>query len=101
MEDKEVSKKIQEIMRMFYQTNPSLNFANKTYRKSAEWMIKQAEKKEGGYDYIKRLTQAVIDCQDKEYAPVATNPYEMKEKLLKFKLYFERNNKNKPKIYEG
>ena len=83
-------------MAMFYEVNPAINFANKTYRASAEWMITK-----WGIETVKNMTTKVLNCQGEEYAPVASNPYEMKEKLFKFKLYFERSNKLKPKIYEG
>jgi len=99
--DKLVSSQIKEIMTLFYHMNPSLNFANKTYRDSAEWMIDQAEKNGSGFEYIKKLTKAVIKIQGKEFAPSVSNPYEMKTKLFKIKQYFERNNKNKTKVYEG
>ena len=91
-----LAKEIQEIMAMFYEVNPAINFANKTQRSSAEWMIKK-----WGIETVKNMTTKVLSCQGEEYAPVASNPYEMKEKLFKFKLFFERNNKPKPKIYEG
>jgi hypothetical protein len=95
-EEKKLSSEVQEIMALFYEINPALNFANKTSRGAAEWMIKT-----WGIEAVKGMTTKVIECQGKDFAPVADTPYAMKEKLFKFKLYFERNEKPKPTIYEG
>jgi hypothetical protein len=92
----ELSSQVQKIMALFYEINPSINFANKTQRGSAEWMIKR-----WGIDAVEAMTKKVIECQGKEFAPVATNPYEMKEKLSRFVMYFHRNNQPKPQQYEG
>ena len=91
-----LAKEIQEILELFYEMNPALNFANKTSRDAAEWMIKR-----WGIEPVKQMTKKVISCQGEDFAPVATTPYEMKNKLMKFKLFFARNNKPKPKMYEG
>lgn len=87
---------VQEIMNLFYEINPALNFANKTQRGAADWMVEK-----WGIDKVKEMTAKVIACQGQEFAPVATNPYEMKEKLARFAQYFNRDNKPKAKIYEG
>ncbi len=91
-----LKKEVQEIMALFYEINPAINFANKTSRKAAEWMIKR-----WGIETVKSMTEQVIACQGEDFAPVADTPYQMKNKLFKFKLYFERNGKPKPTIYEG
>ena len=64
-------------------------------------MIIKSEKQGNGFGYIKELTRIIIAHQGKEYFPVITNPYEMKEKLSKVKFYFDRNNDKKQKVYEG
>lgn len=91
-----LTKEVQEIMDLFYEINPTLNFANLTQRKAAEWMLKK-----WGIEKVKAMAQKVISCQGKAYAPVATTPYDMKEKLAKFAIYFKNNSKPKPQMYEG
>jgi hypothetical protein len=86
----ELSSQVNKIMELFSNINPSLNWGNKTTRGAAEWLIKK-------YTAIGALsmTQAVIEVQGKPYAPVATTPYQMKEKLAQFKIYFDQQKNNK------
>jgi hypothetical protein len=90
-----LSKNVQEIMALFYEINPTLNFANKTSRGAAEWMIKR-----WGIDTVKKMAEKVIACQGQDFAPVATTPYDMKEKLAKFALHFKRDNRPKSQAYD-
>lgn len=77
---------IGEVMNIFYKVNPTLNWGNKTYRASAELMIKKF-----GLSNTKTLAELAISVMGKPYAPTITNPYELKEKLLKLKIYLEQN----------
>lgn len=82
---------VEDILNIFYKINPTLNWGNKTTRSSAADLIKKF-----GLEETKRMAEAVISVQGKPYAPVATTPYQMKEKLAQFKIYFDsqKNNKN-------
>jgi len=88
---------INKIMEVFSKINPMLNWANKTIRNSASDLIYRY-----GFETTIRMAEQVVSIQGKSYAPVAINPYEMKEKLTKFKLYFDRQKNEemskKPKI---
>lgn len=94
----ELSSQVKEIMTMFYEgVNPTINWGNKTTLNACQDLIKRF-----GFDGTKNMTSAVIACQGKAYAPVATTPYQMKEKLAQFKLYFDseknKQDKSKPKV---
>lgn len=91
----ELSSQVKEIMTLFYEgVNPTINWGNKTTLKACKDLIDLF-----GFEEVKRMSQAVISCQGKPYAPVATTPYQMKEKLAQFKIYFEGKN-SKPVITE-
>ena len=81
---------VNEIMNIFYKINPALNFQNKTSRSACEWLIKKYKK-----ENVIRMAEAVVAVQGKPYAPVATTPYQMKEKLAQFKIYFDNQKNNK------
>jgi hypothetical protein len=85
----EQSSQVKEVLNIFYQINPTLNWGNKTYRKAAADLIKQF-----GADATLNMARQVVAVQGKPYAPVATNPYHLKEKLAQFKIYFD-SQKNK------
>tara|TARA_R100000750_G_scaffold44096_2_gene29457 strand:- start:632 stop:1330 length:699 start_codon:yes stop_codon:yes gene_type:complete len=74
---------IKEVFNLFYETiNPTINFGNKTNRKSAEDLIKAF----GLEETIKR-TQYAIMIQGKKFAPVITTPYQLKEKMAQLAIY--------------
>lgn len=84
-ENEKVLNPVEKIMDVFYQINPMLNWGNKTTRKACEEMISKF-----GFDNTLKMAKQVIDVQGKEYAPIATTPYQMKEKLAQFKIYFDQ-----------
>jgi hypothetical protein len=90
----EPSSQVKEVMNVFYKINPTLNWGNKTTRKACEDMIRRF-----GFEETKRMAEAVISVQGRPYAPRATTPYQMKEKLAAFKIYFDsERNKQKDAI---
>lgn len=77
---------VKTIMDLFYTINPTLNFGNTTYRKSAEDLIKQfGEEKAIGY------TKAAVACYGKNYAPTITDPYLLKNKLAQLSAFYQRH----------
>lgn len=90
----EQSSQIQEIMNLFYEINPSLQFGNKTIRKGAEQLIKKY-----GFEGAFQMAKQVISVQGKPFAPVAVNPNQMWLKLAQFKIYFSASKETK-KIIE-
>lgn len=79
------SQDIQKVLDIFYEINPTLNFGNKTNRKSVEDLLAKF-----GLQNTIRMARAIVSVQGKKYAPTCTTPYQMKEKLSQFKIYFEK-----------
>jgi len=88
---KKTSQETDQIMKIFYKINPTLNWGNKTTRKACSEMIKRF-----GLDGTITMAKSIVEVQGKQYAPTATTPYQMKEKLAQFKVYFDRQKSNKP-----
>lgn len=87
------SQDIDKILDIFYKINPTLNWGNKTTRKAAAELIKRF-----GLEGTIKMAEQIVTVQGEKFAPVATNPYQMKEKLAQFKIYFDSKKNNKPKI---
>jgi hypothetical protein len=87
---------VDDIMKIFYKINPTLNWGNKTNRKACEDLIKKF-----GLEDTKRMAEQVIGVQGKPYTPVATTPYQMKEKLAQFAIYFKTQKNKAPAVFEG
>jgi len=90
----ELSSQIKQVLEIFAEYNPTLNWGNKTTRKAASDLIKKF-----GLEDTLTMSRQVIAVQGKAYAPVATTPYQMKEKLAQFRAYFdaEKNKSQKAK----
>lgn len=84
---------VKEIMNIFYEINPTLNWKSKTIRSACEELIEKF-----GLEETRAMTKQVIAIQGNPYAPTVTTPWELKEKLAKIKAYFDRQKNNKPKI---
>jgi hypothetical protein len=87
---------VDDIMKIFYKINPTLNWGTKTNRKACEDLIKKF-----GLEDTKRMAEQVIGVQGKPYTPVATTPYQMKEKLAQFAIYFKTQKNKAPAVFEG
>jgi len=85
----EQSSQVQEVMGIFYKINPTLNWGNKTSRKSAEYLISKF-----GFEGTKKMAEQIVSIQGQPFAPTATTPTQMKDRLAQFKIYFDRE-KNK------
>jgi hypothetical protein len=84
---------VNNIFNVFYKVNETLNFANKTERKSAEWLINKY-----GFRKAIEVCEYAISLQGTPFAPVITSPYDLKMKLAKLKIYQEREAKKPPPI---
>lgn len=84
---------VDKMMKIFYGINPTLNWGNKTSRRAAADLIKRF-----GLEGASKMAEQIISVQGKPYAPTATTPYQMKEKLAQFKIYFDKQKNNKSKI---
>lgn len=86
-------KEIKKVMDIFYQVNPTLSWNNKTTLKACADLIKKF-----GLENTIKMAEQIVAVQGKQYAPTATTPYQMKEKLAQFKIYFDRQKNNKPQF---
>jgi hypothetical protein len=92
--EKILNSQIHEVMDLFYKRiNPTLSWGNKTYRKAAAELIEMF-----GLESTLKMANIIIDNQG-PYIPVVTNPWEMKEKLAKFKIQIQNNEELKSKNF--
>ncbi len=83
-------KQINDILNTFIKINPTINFANKTQRSAADYLINKFS-----YKTVIDIAKYAISIQSQDYAPTITNPYELKEKWGKLRLFFEKSKKPK------
>jgi hypothetical protein len=83
------SQEIVDVMELFSQINPSIQYGNKTQRKACEDMLKRF-----GYENTIKMVKQVLGVQGNKYAPTATTPYTMYQKLADFKIYFDKQKTN-------
>ncbi len=88
------SQEITNILELFSQVNPGIQYGNKTQRKACTDMIKKF-----GYKNVIKMVEQVIAVQGEKYAPTATTPYSMYTKLGDFKVYFDKG-KTKSKVLD-
>lgn len=82
------------VINVFYETiNPTINYANKSYRNSANDLILRF-----GLEKTVNAAKYAVSIQGKKYAPVITTPSELKEKMAKLVIFYKRQEDNKPKI---
>lgn len=91
----ELNSQVKQVMNIFYKINPTLNWGNKTQRKACEDLIKKF-----GLEETKRMAEMACAIQGQKYAPVATTPYQFKEKLAQFKIYFDKENSNRREVFD-
>lgn len=84
------SRDIHRVISAFREISPSLLYGNKSQRNAAEEMIKKF-----GIDKTLIMINAVISVQGVKYAPRATTPYAMWNKIGDFKAYFQSIKKEK------
>lgn len=77
---------IKEVMNIFYEINPTLNYGNKTYRSSAQWLIDKY-----GVEKVTSAARYAVSIQGEQFAPQILNPYQLKEKLTALTLYKQKS----------
>lgn len=88
------SEDIKNILNVFVKTiNPTLNWGNKTYRKSAESIIKHF-----GPEKAMKITEYAVKIQGRKYSPTITNPYQLKEKIGELMIYAQKQKEQLPTI---
>jgi hypothetical protein len=87
---------ISEIIHMFKEISPSLSYANKTQRTACLDMIDRY-----GFDKVVDMVRLVLSVQGQRFAPRATTPHAMWQKIGDFRVYFEtKSTKNNVAIIE-
>jgi len=82
------------VFNVFYESiNPTINYANKSYRNSANELILKF-----GLEKTISAARYAVSIQGKKYAPLITTPHELKEKMAKLVIFYKRQEDNKPKI---
>jgi len=84
---------INQILEIFYEYNPMINFGNKTQRKAIQDMINKI-----GFDKLKEITNLAIQAQSQKYAPRITTPLQLKNKFGDLKTFIQGKISNQPKI---
>lgn len=78
---------INQLMSLFEQINPTLNYGNKTQRLALEELIKKM-----GYEKAQRTIKYAVSVQGQPYSPTITTPYQLKEKLSQLIIYNQKEN---------
>jgi hypothetical protein len=76
---------INDLINLFRPLNPAISFGQKTYRDSARYLIRHY-----GIETATLMVKQALSCQGRLYAPVVTNPYQLKTKLGEMKVYFSQ-----------
>jgi len=86
----EQNSQIKKVFEVFYKINPTINWGNKTSRKAAADLIAKFT-----LEGTLKMAEQIVAVQGKKYAPTCTTPYQMKEKLAEFKIYFDKEGSKK------
>ena len=87
---------IGEIMKLFKDNiNPTLNFGNKTQRQAVVDLLAVCG---GSLEQLKEIIKFAISIQGKNYMPVITTPYKLKEKFGDLIVHYNREKNNKIKF---
>lgn len=78
---------VNAILDIFFEYNPTINYANKTYRKAIEKLLSVI-----GEEKLIFYVRSAFKIHGEQYAPVITNPVQLQDKLLQLKNYLEKNN---------
>lgn len=83
----EQSSQVNDLLSLFKEINPSLNFGNKTQRKALEWLIDKT-----GFQKARSTVEYAVSIQGQKYAPTITTPYELQKKLGQVLVFYKKNN---------
>ena len=80
---------INELLDIFYKSNPAINFGNKTQRTAIQWLIDSI-----GFEKVKTTISYAISVQGEQFAPVITTPVQLKNKLAQLKIFYTKQSNN-------
>jgi len=79
---------INDLLGIFKECNPAINFGNKTQRKACEELINLK-----GLDGAIKIVKFAISIQDEKYAPTATTPHQLWTNYTKLENYYKKQSK--------
>ena len=82
---------VNQIFDIFYKINPTLNFGNKSQRSVIEGLVLKF-----GLEKVKNMTEYACSVQGDKFAPVITNPLQLRDKLSALMGYYKRQAGNGP-----
>jgi len=97
--EKQLERDTNDIIKIFYdsdQTMSNLVYKHRGQRNAAKNLMKKF-----GKEQVIIITNKAIEVRNKPFAPVITNPIELQAKLIKLKLYLEREKNQGGKIIIG
>lgn len=78
---------INRIFDVFHDTiNPQINYGRKPWRDAANDLIVSY-----GVEEIEKLASVACQIQGREFSPVITNPYQLKEKLASLQIFIKKS----------
>ena len=83
--------KTQEIIKLFQKINPVIE-ENSSYKKAIDFLIS----KNIPFKQIKKIVDYAISIQGEKYAPVITNPIQLKNKLCQLIIFAKKQQNNRP-----
>ena len=81
-------KEINELISLFEEINPTINYGNKTLRKDLEELLKKF-----GREKLENTIKYAISVQSQKYSPTITTPTQLKNKLGDLMVYYNKENK--------
>jgi len=91
----EQSSQVKQVMDIFHKINPTINWGNTTIRKATTYLIDKF-----GLEGTIKMAKVTVAIQGKPYAPVVTDPYQMKNKLAQIKIYFDRQKSKRREVFK-
>jgi len=88
-EQPEIVDEVAEIINCFKVLNEGINFGHKTYRSSAQEIIKNY-----GFETAKNISNYAVSIQGKKFSPIITNPYQLKVKIAELLVFKKREENN-------
>ena len=93
LQTKVCDNKINILLKEFESVNPTINYGNKTQRKTLQELLDKF-----GYEKLLSIIKFAVSVQGKTYTPTITTPIQLKNKLGDLIVYYKKENNNKPII---
>lgn len=88
-----MDEKTREILKIFQKINPILEYNN-----SQKEAIKLLINKNIPFEQIKKIANYAVSIQGEKYAPVITDPIQLKNKLCQLIIFAKKQQSNRPII---